>query len=115
MTAVTGRDFELYQGTTRQLDVLIIDAAALPVDLSAVTAIDWQMAANAWAVPVIIKSLADGITITDEPGGMIAIALLPVDTESLPCGRYYHECRITEDTHITKVFTGHVTLLRDMI
>ena len=114
--AVTGRDItDLYQGTTRTLDVSILDASGTAVDLSSVTGVEWVMAPNAYGTAVISKSLGDGIAITDEAGGLVTIALLPADTEDLPCGRYYHECRVSEGENVTKVFTGHVTLLRDLI
>lgn len=113
---ITGRDIDnLYQGTTRLLDVAIVDATETAVDLGAVDAIDWQMAPNAWATPTLSKTLGDGITITDSAGGLISIAIVPADTESLPCGRYYHECRVSEGSNRTKIFTGHITLLRDLI
>lgn len=115
MVDVSGRDFEHYQGTTRVLDVTIVDTTGALADLSSVTAIVWQMARSGWGAPVVTKTLGDGITVLDEPNGLFAISLLPDDTETLDTGRYYHECRISEDTARSKVFTGHVTILRDMI
>src|SRR5678815_504970 len=111
MTEVSGRDIDnLYQGTTRTLDIDIIDENEQPVDLSTITAVEWRMAPNSYAVATLSKSLGSGITITDALAGKIAITILPGDTENMPCGRYYHECRLAEDTNTSKVFTGHITL-----
>lgn len=89
----------MFAGNARTLQYTITDDDAVgspPKNLAGLT-FDWTLTLqDSSGKPIvgsafIIKSLALGITVTDEPGGVLEVALVPADTDTTNPAIYYFE------------------------
>ena len=76
------QQLEMYRGNSTEWDVTVTQNF-LPVDLAGASL--WFTAKTSKDSPteVFQKTIGDGITVTDEPGGMIRIKMAPIDTSNL--------------------------------
>lgn len=94
--------FSLFAGNARKLVVSVIDdETGDPKDLTDVEA-RWQAsrgnAEKFSTVPVLTKTIGNGITVTSEFDGTLEITLEAEDTDALPPGIYYHELLLVDVT-----------------
>ncbi len=66
------------RGTTKSFSITATDAGD-PLDISTAT-LEWTAKHEPFDPAVITKSTADGITVTDGPGGLATLTIDPADT-----------------------------------
>jgi len=77
--------------------------------------IEWVLAESPASVNEVVKTVGDGITVTDAQYGEFEVEIVPTDTESL-AGDYYHEAEITDaDGDVSTVFAGGITINEDAV
>jgi hypothetical protein len=107
-------DHTMVQGDTVSLDFAIVDDAGAVVDLTSAT-IRWQMARSVYAEPDLEKSIGDGITVTDDEGGLFTVLLDDVDTIDL-AGTFYYEVEIIDGGgNVSTPKTGTISILPGLI
>ncbi|HSF94778.1 MAG TPA: hypothetical protein VLA52_07105 [Thermohalobaculum sp.] len=113
------QNFDYHAGDNKPLDFTVYDEdpanpgqpdLASPVDLTGAT-IRWALSAFATdAAPLLTKTTALGITITDAAAGKFRVSLDKADTVALN-GKYYHEAEVlTAGAADDTVATGTVTV-----
>ena len=109
MTA-TAQDFTLYAGDDATLTVTVTEGVAAK-DLTGASVV-WVLYDRFSRAAVLTKATGDGVTITDDEGGILTVDIDSTDTATL-YGAYYHECKVTDsDGNISTVSTGTVTIRR---
>jgi hypothetical protein len=74
-------------------------------------AIEFVLRADLLATnPVFTKTVASGITITDGPGGVLTVAILDTNTNTLAGGEYYYVLRRTDADLETVLASGKAVL-----
>lgn len=107
-------NFEMYAGDSKTLQILVLDEAALPADITGAS-IRWQLAQKLAGPALVSKATGSGITIVDGPGGRFDVALDPPDTEALK-GCYYHEAEATNAGGVVStVITGSAEIKPTLI
>lgn len=107
-------NFEMFAGDSKVLQVLVLDEAGLPADITGAT-VRWQLAQKLAGPPLISKATGSGITVVDGPGGRFDVLLDPPDTEGL-LGCYYHEAEAVNTGDITStVLTGQADIKATLI
>jgi hypothetical protein len=88
---------EFFSGNTALLKFTVDDEdnPGSPKNLAGATDIKWAIAKQQGKTPLVIKSLADAVTVTDDVNGKVEVLLVPADSEAL-AGLYYHEMRVTD-------------------
>ena len=88
------------QGDSLTLSIPVFQSdGTTPEDITG-TAIRWEAQRLIGGVPVVVdpplvaKAVGSGITITDGPGGVFEVAIVPADSEDL-AGAYHHEAEVT--------------------
>lgn len=104
--ATINQNFEMWQGEDKRITFTILDSDGLPKSLSGAR-IDWVLLT--WETGVVSKSTTlNNILVVDNSAQII---LDSVDTKSVRCGKYKHECRITDVNNLSEVVsTGFVTI-----
>lgn len=99
-------------GDYLELVVSIQDGDGSPFDLTGIQGARYAIVPYPGAAtPLLTKSLGAGITVTDEGGGVMTIALDNGDTDGMQ-GKFNHELEITDSgDRISTVMIGefHVT------
>ena len=113
-------DFTMFAGDTKRLMFSITSGppANAPLDISDAT-VTWQASRGNTTrfskVPVLTKTIGNGVEVTDELSGNLTVELLPADTASL-AGTYYHELQITDAAgDVATAFAGEFKVLRNLI
>jgi hypothetical protein len=107
-------DFIMFAGDTKILEVTVKDTAGAAVDITG-TVIRWQLAKSVRAlVPLIEKSVGDGLEIVDGPTGRFDVTVDPDNTLELK-GNYYHEAEVDDGGIISTVMTGKATITPALI
>ena len=99
-------DFDMREGTTKPIDIIVTDGATPPtqIDLTGATLI-WVAATQAGALALAkhstdasptIEALVNPATPEDTSKCMIQIEILPTDAVHLPIGTYEHEVRVIQ-------------------
>lgn len=101
------------QGDDIRVIVDVVDGDGNPIDITAAESIKWQAAANASSMPVIEKSLVNGIEINTPTSFMFDISA--PESEILN-GNYYHEAEIINDQGLiyTPIY-GRLTVSKTLI
>lgn len=110
------QNFEMYEGEDKTLTITVVDVAGAAVNLTDAT-IKWQVKRNVDDTsPLIEKTTAGGITITDAEGGVFTIALADTDTANLGGEGYHHEAEVTDVSgNISTVTRGVMTIKKALI
>ena len=104
----------IFRRDDKDLEFSVDDGKGNPVDISEVQSIEWKMARNVNAVPVISKSWPDDIVI-DGTGTKFTVPLSSADTDVDP-GSYYHEAQIVSgDGDTYTVQYGSIRIRQDLI
>lgn len=86
-----------YTGSSYRLDFQILDGASdLPKDISTFTDGNYiiQASERTEDIPLVLKTLADGMEIIDGPNGLVRVTLLKDDTTLLYQGTLQHEASL---------------------
>jgi hypothetical protein len=94
-------DFSLVAGDSKVIEITVTEADGSPTDITAANLL-WTAAAQPFGTPLISKAG----TITDGPGGVFDVSLVPSDTASMN-GNFYHSAKITfADLSVSTIFLG---------
>ncbi len=105
---------EFVSGDSKRLVVSVTDDNDTAVDLTGAV-ISWQLARSVYGSAEISKSVGSGIAITDAVNGEFTVTLDPLDTDALE-GDFYHEAQVTDTLgDISTVFSGNITIIKDLI
>jgi hypothetical protein len=111
---ISGQNFEMYQGETKTIEILVLDENGQAADLTPYVLnddIQWTAYNRTTKATVIHKSLGDGISVPVTTSGIIIVSLLPLDTESVNPNIYGHECQIASSaSDVAIVTTGIVNI-----
>ncbi len=120
---VENQNFTITSGDDHVLTIKVDDGATTPVaiDISGFT-VWWHAARKSSSgkfssTSSITKDndLVFGAVITDGPGGVIEVTLVPVDTDDLS-GDFFHEAQVRDLAgNISTVMTGDMTIKRDLV
>ncbi len=104
------QDFAMHAGDDVEVAFVTTEKDGTPQDLTG-TSVSWQMAVSPYATsPLVSKTTAGGITLTDAVNGQFTVFLAAADTLGLN-GRFYHEAQVTDSSgNISTVALGWVTL-----
>jgi hypothetical protein len=111
--------FEMVAGDSKRINFTLLDATTGgALDITGAVA-RWQVSRMKGEMfsptPTLMKSMADGIEVTDEFGGLLTVTLKPSDTVSL-FGDFYHELELIDATgDVATVYTGTFTIKRALI
>lgn len=109
--AATGQNFEIYQGNTREIIILVTDDdTGLPMNLSGYS-IRW-VAYEQTSKSIVLEKTSGGggITVPNPANGEIVITIANADTQNLVPKLYNHECEISIST--TSVITTTVGTMK---
>lgn len=111
---ISGQNFEVYQGDTKQIIINATDDDGNVLDLTGYTIV-WVAYNLTTGELVITKSTANvgEIEVTTPSTGVIQINLESVDTEILPAKGYGHQCEVEDSfgRHAT-ITTGQMSVLK---
>jgi hypothetical protein len=112
MTA-TNQNISIYAGDDTELSMSLFQSDGVtPLDLTGAV-VNWALS-SAYNVqfPLVEKSSAipGQVTITDIPGGLVSVFLIPADTADMGGQPYYHEVEVVQGGTSVTVLTGSVTI-----
>lgn len=108
------QDFLMWSGDTKHIVVTVVDGDGDVLNIAG-AAISWVLQQNVDSLPLIAKSVDDGIILSDPAHGEFTIALAPANTANLS-GRYYHEAEMTDAAGaVSTAMIGHATIRTDAI
>jgi hypothetical protein len=111
MTA-TGQNFEIYQGDTKDVFIVVTDVNGAILDLTPYDAIRWVVYHQVTKALILEKDLASGISVPVGTDGVLKISLVPADTESIVPNTYNHECEVSSGgTVVATVTVGTVKII----
>lgn len=115
MTAI-GQNFIMSAGDTVAVDFTLTEADGVtPLDLTGAS-VKWRLARAVAGPALVSKDLSSGIVVTDAPGGLLTVTLLPDDTAELGGGRYYHEAEVTDAiADVSTVAVGTAVIRKALI
>jgi hypothetical protein len=91
----SNQNFTMTAGDSKTINVPVVTPAdGLPSDITGAT-ITWKASKSFVKTPILSKSTAAGIAITNGTGGIFTITLAAADTVSVDPGDYYHEAQVT--------------------
>jgi hypothetical protein len=93
------------KGTHLFLSTSTNDEATFEYDLTPVTEAVFTLSRERGGVPVLTKTLGDGISKHDVAGGMLRVVLSSADTAGLD-GLYHHETKIIESGLTATIANG---------
>lgn len=112
--------FEMFAGDTKRLHFTLTSGppSNTPLDIQDTT-IRWQASKGTLArfsvIPVLTKTIGDGLEVTDAFSGTLTVELLPGDTETLK-GTFYHELEITDASgDVSTAFVGEMVIKPNLI
>jgi hypothetical protein len=120
--ARTNQDATFYSNNTFNLAFCLFDddqTPAVPLDITGAS-LYWVLtnidgSGNPDDCPIIVKSIGDGITVTNASGGELTVAIDAEDTSSLT-GTFYHELELVDiASNRTVQSTGTITLRKNVI
>lgn len=104
----------LYQGDTCDLPFEVQDHNCAPQDLTGAI-IRWALADPAnLALPIVQKTIGNGITTIDAVAGRIIVTLQPVDTSGL-AGTYRQELEVTLPSGATYTYAQGPIIIKPTI
>lgn len=108
--AMTGQNFEMWQGEDEQIDVPVTDGSS-PVNLSGAGVI-WKVFDG--ETLLFSKTESGGIVIGNSGavGDLLTISIAKADTANVAPGFYEHECRVSKGGTDQVIFVGTMTLHR---
>ena len=107
--AATGQNFTIYQGDDNvPIQFTIVDDAGVVLDVSTAQ-FTWALAKKLRGVPLVTKTLADDVNLSDPTNGVIQIVFRAADTENIH-GEYQHELVMVLDGETLTVAVGTVTI-----
>lgn len=115
MNDIDPQNFEMAAGDSKVLKVTVTDEAGSALPLAGTSSVVWRMARTARSLPVLSKTIADGVTIiTDQAAqgeancGRIDIRIESAESAPLD-GEYFHDCHLVDATgaHST-IFYGRI-------
>ena len=131
MALGTLHNFEMHRGDSRTITGTVVDDSepAVVVDLTGIsgTALSWILIdldtnlteiGPRGSVPIVTKTIASGITITDAVNGEVEIDLASADTTGLKVTNpreLYHELQLQLSGKTTTVLFGVITLRKDIV
>jgi len=107
---------EFFSGNDITLRFSVIDTeTSLPLNMSGSLELIWGLAKRQGVLPIITKTLNEGVNLTDAANGIVEVDLHHDETEPLK-GEYYHEMRLTTsgDKQITLAY-GEVNVINNSI
>lgn len=110
------QNLTIWAERTVEIIVPILDQNGVPYDMTS-GSLEWAMAANPYATPVLTKSTASGgIMLTEASGVWTAVVtILPADTKDgtvIPPTDYYHELAGEDSVgDIVNITIGTLTLM----
>ena len=117
MSEPTTLDISFYAGTSRTLNLSIVDGVGTAVDITGLTGSDINYVLQAGQydrTDHTYKDLTSGIVITSATNGDITVSVDPADTSSVVFGStdltYYHQLEVTVATKPDVCMIGDVTL-----
>ena len=108
------QNFVIYRGDTLRINVAVTEDGSAKdlADALIFYGVSESIGGNA----VYTLTLDDGITITDEPGGLFTIINSPENTVQLAAGQYHHEAKIVDANDIrSTVLLGNLTLKESIL
>ena|SRR3982750_1122964 len=111
--AATNQNVTIYAGDDTELSMSLFQSdGTTPLDLTGAV-VNWALS-SAYNVqfPLIEKSSDNPgeVTITDIPGGLVSVFLVPIDTADMGGQPYYHEVEVVQGGTSVTVLTGGVTI-----
>jgi hypothetical protein len=111
--AATSQDIVIYAGDDTELSVSLFQNDGItPLDLTGAV-VNWALASvYDVQVPLVEKSSATPgqVTITDIPGGLVSVFLVPADTADMGGQPYYHEVEVVQGGTTVTVLVGAVVI-----
>ena len=104
------QNLEMVAGDHADIVIAVTASNGVIKNLTGAT-IKWTLYDDANGAFVLNKTTGGGVTVTDGPGGVCTVALVPADTLAVAPGIYYHECEVTVSGIVSTVLIGHVTIL----
>ncbi len=102
-------NFTLHAGDDTTLDITVRDEAGDPVDIT-LCGLFWALSRVLGSTSILVKEIADGLTVTNASAGQFDIELESDDTQALH-GTYYHEARMVDGTGaVSTILSGSVTV-----
>ena len=92
---MTPQNLAIVAGDSTTVQFTVSNASGGILDLTGAQAVRWVMSAVPAPPAILSKALGSGITITNATGGVVQVALLSADTNTLS-GTYYHELQIED-------------------
>lgn len=104
------QNFEMFAGDTKDIVVTVDDGDGIPVNLTGAS-IKWVLKkATVTGAQQVLKTMANGIFLTDPLAGEFTVRLATADTNAIS-GKFYHEAEVTDSSgNVSTVFTGTVKI-----
>lgn len=105
--------FEMMQNEDLDMGFVLVDGSGAAKTLAGATVIRFRLAGNARATEdLITKNIGDGVTVTNEPGGLFTATLDRADVKDLHGGYYFQVFVIDAADRKKYVAHGIITIKR---
>lgn len=109
--AALNQNFSIFQADDNVLiEFIVMDAAGTKIDVSTAS-FEWAFSRSAKSAPLITKTTANDISLSDPVNGGIQINMHLADTQTLASGAFYHELVMTLGAKTETIASGTMTLL----
>ncbi|MFA5989690.1 MAG: hypothetical protein WC803_08805 [Sphingomonas sp.] len=102
MNDLQPQNFAMLAGDSKVITVTVVDETGARYRLTGTQSITWRLARTARSVPILSKTLTDGVTIVTEDAGVdgancgrMDVRIDSADSEPLD-GEYFHDCQIVD-------------------
>ena len=95
-----------FSGDSQEYDFAVVDTNNVPVPITGAN-IEWVIAVQGTEVPVLSKTVGEGITITNATGGLFTVVLAISDTLGL-AGVYQEALRLTTTDGKSAIISSRV-------
>lgn len=107
-------NFDMVSGDSKDIVVSVLDESDQVVPITGASAV-FILSKTQFTAALVTKTTGSGIVITDGPGGVLTVSLLPADTEPL-IGQHYFEIELTDtNSKVSTVAVGHINLAKNVI
>lgn len=106
--------FTMHVGDTYKMDITINDLSGNPVNITG-AGIEFALSMSANGDPLLIKSIDNGVVITDGPNGVLRVTLSQADTKNLAPQTYFHETKLIVGGERDTVLTGSMKIMESIL
>ena len=107
-------NFSMVSGDSKDIVVSVLDERDQVVPITGASA-TFILSMTEFTAALVTKTVGSGIVITDGPGGVLTVSLLPADTEPL-IGQHYFEIELIDSGgKESTIVVGHIDIAKNVI